>query len=345
MWSRRTFLFTSTAAMACWSAPPEPDVVGPAIRSGAAWLWGKHGSHGTFQSEVYGLLSSGDSLTPFCLDALLAVAPIAPPPPERLPLALEWMMAAQTEGALGFGGVAVDYPVYATALMVRCLAAAKPEGWRTAVDKSVAWLRSQQYTDAWGDSPAVGGFGMGSRVTPTPPHVAHVDLSMSRRAIEALVAAGVPATDPSLVLARRFVEGCRAPDGGFVYSPAQPVLNKGAAGYGSATTDGILALRALGADTTADTAWLAGIHLTAANPRADSGPYEGYGEAMRGYYRAGAARVFAAGGGPGGWRKALAAAIVAEQATDGSWTNPSPLQKEDDPLIATGFALKALAAL
>jgi hypothetical protein len=33
------------------------------------------------------------------------------------------------------------------------------------------------------------------------------------------------------------------------------------------------------------------------------------------------------------------------QRPDGSWSNPENLVKEDDPLIATGFAIRALAAL
>ena len=32
------------------------------------------------------------------------------------------------------------------------------------------------------------------------------------------------------------------------------------------------------------------------------------------------------------------------QRADGSWANPEKLVKEDDPLIATGFAVRALAA-
>jgi hypothetical protein len=31
------------------------------------------------------------------------------------------------------------------------------------------------------------------------------------------------------------------------------------------------------------------------------------------------------------------------QRPDGSWANPENLVKEDDPLIATGFAIRALA--
>ena len=69
---------------------------------------------------------------------------------------------------------------------------------------------------------------------------------------------------------------------------------------------------------------------------------EAFAEAMRGYYRAGAARCFARRG-PAGWQQPLAMAIVAEQHEDGSFRSTSGLQKEDDPIIATGFALQALA--
>ncbi len=71
---------------------------------------------------------------------------------------------------------------------------------------------------------------------------------------------------------------------------------------------------------------------------------EAFAEAMRGYYRAGAARCFARRGGPPGWRQPLATAIVAEQHEDGSFRGTNGLQKEDDPIIATAFAVQALAA-
>jgi hypothetical protein len=40
----------------------------------------------------------------------------------------------------------------------------------------------------------------------------------------------------------------------------------------------------------------------------------------------------------------LAAELVGLQREDGSWANPEKLVKEDDPLIATAFAIRALAA-
>ena len=71
---------------------------------------------------------------------------------------------------------------------------------------------------------------------------------------------------------------------------------------------------------------------------------EVFAPAMRGYYRAGSAACFAAFGGPEGWRRQLLQAVTSEQRADGSWQNPNALQKEDDPLIATAFALLALGS-
>ena len=44
------------------------------------------------------------------------------------------------------------------------------------------------------------------------------------------------------------------------------------------------------------------------------------------------------------WRSDLIRAYTLEQASDGSFRNEGTLMKEDDPLIATALAIKALAA-
>jgi hypothetical protein len=168
---------------------------------------------------------------------------------------------------------------------------------------------------------------------------------MTRRAVEALVAA--ERTGPATEAARGFLRRC-ASGGGFVYSPVQPALNKGGctdeacAPYGSATCDGVLAGMALGEDVTAPLAWLRASHRLDANPGVSDPTFA---SAMRGYYRAASAEVFSRAGGPDGWAAAMRAAVVADQRADGSWRNEVALQKEDDPIIATGFALTALSAL
>ena len=65
--SRRAFLLTAAAA-AC----SRRDTGGP-LQKAAQYLWSQQAEDGGFHSSTYGLLRSGQSLTPFILDALLSV--------------------------------------------------------------------------------------------------------------------------------------------------------------------------------------------------------------------------------------------------------------------------------
>ena len=117
---------------------------------------------------------------------------------------------------------------------------------------------------------------------------------------------------------------------------------------GGSTADGLLALVALGLGRSdlpvqRGLSRLHALHQVDANPGLEGGPMASFAPAMRGYWRAGACEVYARLGGPPGWRQGLATVIAAEQGDDGSWRNPSQLQKEDDPLVATAFALQALS--
>ena len=383
-WTRRELLGTSVAAALTWCVaacrdtqpddPPRGDTPGrdpsgddwraPAEASlarGAAWLWTQQRQNGAFPSSTYGLLRDGQSLTPFSLLALLQVHPdVLEFPIDRAQRALFKMIQMTTpEGALGFfSNAASDYPSYSTAMMLTCLGILKPREWAEAAGLPVRWLRSQQFRAAsgWEGHPAQGGWGFGSATPRTPPAAGHVDLSMTRAVLEGLRSVGIPRDDPALVEARDFVARCQAADGSFFYSPVELGLNKAGVdasgnprGYGTATTDGLLALLALGADGSRDAvdaarSWLHEHHRVDRNPGLDGGPMEVFADAMRGYYRAGAAECFLLTGGPPGWRAELSRAVAAEQREDGSWHNPNPLQKEDDPIVATGFAVRALAA-
>src|SRR5260370_28488818 len=85
-----------------------------------------------------------------------------------------------------------------------------------------------------------------------------VDLPMTRHALQALAAAGVPASDPAFARARVFVERCQNADGGFFFSTV--VLDANKAGqdgsqyrsYGTATAAGILALLAMATPADSD---------------------------------------------------------------------------------------------
>jgi hypothetical protein len=363
-------------------SPPEDRGV---LARAARWLLAQQDGDGAFRSRTYGLLASGQSLTPFVTQALQEVLPVLPPGPRvwdvaprpsllagpirgAVNRALDWMLAtckqSDPPGALGLAGDGVpDYPVYATAMAVSALAAAG----RTAEAAPLrAWLLSQQLRaeDGWGGSAAEGGFPMGSRVRPQPPHPGHVDLSMTRRALQALAASGSSPDSPEMRAGARFVRGCRSAQG-FIYSPVEELLNKGERvrslgapdrpeplgsmhPYGSATCDGVLALLAAGLppedpDVSSALQALRRWNDVDGNPGTGLGPMPEFYRAMRFYYRAGSAELFARLGGPEAWTDLLFTALELEQAPDGSFRNESALQKEDDPIVATGFALRAAA--
>jgi hypothetical protein len=366
--SRRRFLTgaASATALLCvpelarsGEAPAWSRDASAALARGHEWLWNAQSDGGRFPSATYGLLASGQSLTPFALASLLAgPRELLVARADRIHQAITAMMGMRNEsGALGFATSSLDYPCYATGMMLSCLGSARPSGWQSLAAHSVDWLRSQQLRadDGWTGHPAQGGWGMGSIAPRVPPHAGHVDLSMTRRVIEGLRATTVARDDPALVEARTFVARCQTKDGSFVYSPVELALNKGLRdpggrplGYGSATTDGLLCLDALGLIEAPaferGVRWLREHHRVDRNPGLDGGPMEPFAEAMRGYYRAGAAQCFARFGGPDGWEQSLAATIVTEQEADGSFRGTNGLQKEDDPIIGTAFAAQALAA-
>ncbi|MEO0966158.1 MAG: hypothetical protein AAFY08_13700 [Planctomycetota bacterium] len=125
--------------------------------------------------------------------------------------------------------------------------------------------------------------------------------------------------------------------------------------YGSPTADGVRILLACGL-TLNDPRVLAARDWLVERFRADTvpGDFADGREALRhGYYhyyawsvshalrRLGVTHAGADRDTP--WADQLALALIASQRADGAWRNPSTDGKEDDPLIATPFALSALA--
>jgi squalene-hopene/tetraprenyl-beta-curcumene cyclase len=231
----------------------------------ADYLWNQQAGDGGWHSRTYGLLRSGQSLTPFVLDALLQVPEeVYPLPAGKVDRALAFIHARTRKGALGLAQPDVpDYPNYATALAISALARAGRTGDGGHMERMVAYLLAQQFTEQNGwkpQDPAYGAWGMGGQRR-TPPDTGHVDLSMTRHVLEALRAAGMPAADPLYGRARVFVERCQNfdpahpndLDGGFFFSTTEHDTNKAGhdgkrfRSYGTTTADGILALLATGA--------------------------------------------------------------------------------------------------
>ena len=192
----------SPPAPAGSAAPAE---AGRSLRAACEFLWGRQGQDGGWHSETYGLLRSGQALTPFVLRALLSA------PADSCPAA-----AGGVERARGFvrrhvsadGIVGADdpdvleYPNYSTAYAVRCLARAGAPDDRGLVDRGLIdrmsrRLVAEQFTEARGfttASPAFGGWGFGGRHR--PGHTGHMDIAHTRRVLQALREAGVD--DPQI---------------------------------------------------------------------------------------------------------------------------------------------------
>jgi hypothetical protein len=283
---------------------------------------------------------------------------VAPAPDGAVDRAIAFIgRHTSVNGAVGVTGGDADYPNYATALAVDALVAAqrrlpavahkaKAGSWTADIAPMVAHLRAQQFSEANGWTQAhsaYGGWGMGAAIR-RPPDAGHVDLSMTRFVLEALRTSGVDGSDPAMTRARVFLERSQNHDGGFFFSPVTPALNKagqsadGFVSYGTATADGVLALRASGVPDSDDRivrgiAWLDRNQQSDLVPGFDESesPQASWREGLRFYYAAAIARV-----------RPEQRVRLPHAADDGSFRNANGRVKEDDPLIATTLAIQML---
>jgi len=274
------------------AAPAQhPEDARQILARAAAYLWAKQSLDGSWRSETYGLLKSGQSLTPFVLFALSEISEeIVSPPEGSIERATHFLRRmGNEEGVHGRADPDVlDYPNYATAYALRCFLRFGNETDEKRIERMGDYLLEQQFSETAGfhpESPAYGGWGFGINRRPTLS--SFVDLSHTRRVLAALAAASkvdekikgrakrflsllqknpkekrsplIPATKP-------ITSGFIPPpyDGGFFSSPNVSYANKGRIAkdpltgrpyyrsYATATCDGILALLALGVPKTDD---------------------------------------------------------------------------------------------
>jgi hypothetical protein len=329
---RRAFLLATLGAVSCGRRNNSP--LSRAVR----WLWSQQSGDGGWHSKTYGLLRSGQSLTPFVLDALLSV----PHEKSGVDRAFDFLKRnTNIDGSLGLAdSAAPDYPNYATGLAARVAAGLKRDA-----SQWIACLREQQFTEGNGwtrNDPAYGSWGMGGERR-RPPEPGHVDLAMTRYVLEGLAAAGIPPADPAMQKALVYLDRCRNPDGGFFFSTVNLDTNKAGEAngkyrtYGTTTCDGLIAMRAAGvaandARIALAQAWLKQNHLEERAPGFDIEPARmGWSEGLRFYYAAAITRAM-----PG------LPVTLPPQREDGSFSNTNNLVKEDDPLLATAFAVRVL---
>ena len=205
------------------------------------------------------------------------------------------------------------------------------------------------------------GYGQGSRP----------DLSNTAFLIDALKSCGRGADDPDVKRALVFVSRCqnlesehnttpfaaKNPDGGFYYtcaaegggSPAGQTPNGGLRSYGAMSYSGLKSMLYAGLKPNdprvkAAVAWARKHYDVTSNPGlGDAGLYYYYHLFAKTLDVLGENPFVDADGKKHDWRRELTAELARRQQDDGSWVNTNRQWMENDPNLATGFALLSLS--
>jgi hypothetical protein len=357
--------------------PPMSKRIDEALDRGVKFLISRQDADGLWRSDVYGSFKEPSALTPLVASALDA-ARTATDTDERAANFLAGLI--RTDSATDTQTSGLGYPLYTAAFSIQLLSTPS----RRAHEKSrAAWaadLVKRQLDEKLGwqpSDPEYGGWGYAKELPRKPASGLRVlpgtesNLSATTFALEAL--SHLEVQSDVLRKARMFVERCQNysreeisysssfDDGGFFFIANDPVRNKaGVAGndatgrdryasYGSTTADGIRALRACGVSEAdprlrAARTWLERFFRPDSHPGSYAGDREVNREALYYYYAYSVSRALRSEGDDLRRRENLVEALVARQGANGAWLNSAVAVREDDPLVATSFAVLALAA-
>lgn len=349
------------------------------------YLWKAQKANGSWGSSVHGLVKSGQAYTPYIIYYLLQVPDsIYPKPPAKKAKAFAFIREqVNEEGILGLANpMVLEYPNYATAYAMMALWQNGEPKDKDLIEKMCSYLVEQQWDESRGLKPehyAYGGWGFGETLADSN-NVGHVDISVSRRVLQALRLVKYEEkqvyeeAQRFLALLQKHPKDGRiqpfaqAPDevkklpynGGFYYSPIVLGANKAKQSpgneqfsaayrsYATATADGVLALLASGwqkGDEEVEKAkeWLlAHPDLNFPEGIAQEDP-EQWHRVLVLYHLAVRAEAYWALDLENNWQETFVDVLLQKQSEDGSFSNPEGARnKENDPLLGSTLALTAL---
>ena len=236
-----------------------------ALAKAREFLWSQQHDDGSWRSEQYAVMRSGQALTPFVLHTLLASTDsLTSTEIEKTKKAIAFIVSQlDDDGALGKADPDIlEYPVYSTAYAIlaidrlRKLDQEASAEHRLKASKNLIrlsrFLISSQFDEKSGfttEMPAYGGWGFDKAQQPGDP--GHMDLAHTRRAIDAAFALGVHFTNnggdvrartqrflavvqkrPETLEIQPIPDGVERAkqipfDGGFYFSPVVLQANKG----------------------------------------------------------------------------------------------------------------------
>jgi hypothetical protein len=288
------------------------------VERGIQFLRSRQSSDGAWHSAIHGSLRDGSALTPLVLNAL---------PDEK---GLAWLRALTDRVSPSTEPwTSLVYPLFTASLSAQVFAKAHDDArarfWASLIQRlqlspSLGWPENDPRCHGWGDSPCPPRFDPSMRAL---ADMQNPNLSATAYAIAGLAAAGMPARPD-------FVLRCQNADGGFFFALNDPIRNKAGdrQSYSTATCDGILSLRHAGVPSNdprirSAIAWL---QKNTSPPPPSLTFYDAQARA----------RCLAS--------PTVRESLLSSQNADGSWQGSDPAALEDDPVLATAFALMALTA-
>ena len=345
-------------------APPEP-TPSSALQRGIDWLVKQQAADGGWHSSTYGGMRDGAGNTALVLYALAHVRDLREGEHRAaFDSGLKFLVQQlEPSGAVRAGDQPADYPNYATSLTLTAMHRAGITDWPDERQRMVRYLQQAQLTVARGysaDFIELGGWNHAGGGPASEIRDGETNISVTSFALEALAVHDALSPE-SRAAALGYLTRCQnlgpgtTNDGGFYFTPikddprnkeGQTTLADGRRvpqSYRSTTADGWCGLLACGLSRDAPRyaaaiQWLESngpVHEIFIHSEQDELVVK-QRESMWFYYHTVLPRL--------GMRNAAAMeSLLKRQHADGSWRNASALMREDDPLIATSFAIIILA--
>ncbi len=374
-------LITTLLNTTCPSRPDIVRLDIQLLKKACHYLWNQQSADGGWHSSTHSILRGGESLTPFILHTLLQVPSETYQASEsQINRGLDFIRTHINEqGIIGKSDPgALDYPNYSTAHALMILDQMNLKEDTFLIKKMANYLIGQQFVESRGfqnTDALYGGWGFGETHLPKGKS-GYVDLSHTRRILQALSThngfkeAQRKALYYFRLTQKHSTENRLHPtkvahkkipfDGGFFASPVTLSTNKGgiATGdsleanyfrsYATATCDGILGLLAAGHSVNEESVQIA-LKWLDKNSRWDypqgiplDDPDQWH-EVLFYYHLSVRSQVYDAVQHPSDWRQKIIELLSMRQQEEGYFYNPmGGPNKEDDPLLATAFAVIAL---
>lgn len=354
-------------------AAPAKAQPGDVLESGLRSIMQRQSDDGGWHSQHYGSLKQGAAVTTTILYALSHLPDASLQPyREQIQRAYGFLQPGlKKSGFVTNPEGSEDYPVYCTAMLLVACQRLDLDLDHQIQTRMVRYLLNAQVADQRGFSADHAEYGGWDVLGPNTlaGKTSGTNVSATCFVVEALAGERDQRdVERALALTGQWIQRMarQSSDGGFFFTPKLDSMNNKAKwsddafrnpnSYGTATCDGLRILKACGfksdsASFAAAAGWLAKHNSLKTVPGfMASGVGEGEGEssewehALKYYYMATLAKSLALL--PEDVAKKRKQQLIDEltlqQQTSGLWRNPSALMREDDPLIASAFALIAL---